>query len=49
MDFFHLGFGNFKRIGAANTRPFEMNVQHDLDWPRFIEMYIERVQRPVGD
>ena len=27
----------------------KMNVQHDLDWPRFIEMYIERVQRPVAD
>ncbi len=27
----------------------QMNVQHDLDWPRFIEMFIERVQRPVGD
>jgi purine nucleosidase len=27
----------------------QMNVQHDLDWPRFIEMYIERVQRPVAD
>ncbi|MDH4126534.1 MAG: nucleoside hydrolase [Gammaproteobacteria bacterium] len=23
----------------------QMNVQHDLDWPRFIEMFIERVQR----
>jgi inosine-uridine nucleoside N-ribohydrolase len=27
----------------------QMNVQHDLDWPRFIEMFIERVQRPVAD
>ena len=26
----------------------KMNVQHDLDWPRFIEMFIERVQRPVA-
>ncbi len=25
----------------------KMNVQHDLDWPGFIEMFIERVQRPV--
>jgi len=25
----------------------QMNVQHDLDWPRFIKMYIERLQRPV--
>lgn len=24
-----------------------MNVQYDLDWPRFIEMFIERIQRPV--
>lgn len=27
----------------------QMNVQHGLDWPRFIKMYIERVQRPVAD
>lgn len=27
----------------------QMNVQYDLDWPRFIEMFIERVQRPVPD
>ena len=27
----------------------QMNVQHDLDWPRFIKMYIERVQRPIAD
>ena len=25
----------------------QMEVQYDLDWPRFIEMFIERVQRPV--
>ena len=25
----------------------KMNVQYDLDWPRFIEMFIDRVQRPV--
>lgn len=25
----------------------KMNVQYDLDWPRFIEMFSERVQRPV--
>lgn len=25
----------------------QMNVQHDLDWPGFIEMFIERLQRPV--
>ena len=25
----------------------QMNVQYDLDWPRFIEMFIERVQRPL--
>jgi inosine-uridine nucleoside N-ribohydrolase len=24
-----------------------MNVQYDLDWQRFIEMFIERIQRPV--
>ena len=24
-----------------------MNVQHDLDWPRFIAMFVERIQRPV--
>jgi inosine-uridine nucleoside N-ribohydrolase len=26
-----------------------MNVQYDLDWPRFIEMFIQRVQRPIPD
>lgn len=26
-----------------------MNVQYDLDWPRFIDMFIERIQRPVPD
>jgi inosine-uridine nucleoside N-ribohydrolase len=25
-----------------------MQVQYDLDWPRFIEMFIDRVQRPVA-
>lgn len=25
----------------------QMNVQYDLDWPRFIEMFVERIQRPV--
>ena len=25
-----------------------MQVQYDLDWPRFIAMFIERVQRPTG-
>ena len=25
----------------------QMNVQYGLDWPRFIEMFIERIQRPV--
>ena len=26
----------------------KMNVQYDLDWPRFIEMFAERVKRPVA-
>ena len=26
-----------------------MNVQYDLDWPGFMEMFIERVQRPVPE
>ena len=25
----------------------QMNVQYDLDWPGFIEMFVERIQRPV--
>ncbi len=25
----------------------QMNVQHGLDWPRFIEMFVHRVQAPV--
>ena len=31
--------------GAEGAR--QMNVQYELDWPRFIEMFIERVQKPV--
>ena len=27
----------------------QMNVQHELDWPRFIDLFVERVQRPVSD
>ena len=25
----------------------QMNVQHGLDWPRFIEMFVARIQRPL--
>ncbi len=25
----------------------QMNVQYELDWPRFIDMFIERIQRPL--
>lgn len=31
--------------GAEGAR--QMNVQYDLDWPRFIEMFIGRIQRPL--
>ena len=27
----------------------QMNVQYNLDWPRFIKMYIERLQRPPSN
>ena len=27
----------------------KMTVQYDLDWPRFIDMFIERIQRPVPE
>ena len=27
----------------------KMKVQYDLDWPRFIEMFIERIQRAVPE
>jgi len=37
--------GRVRWPGAESTQ--QMNVQYDLDWPRFIEMFIERVQRPV--
>ena len=33
--------------GAEGTS--RMSVQYDLDWVRFIEMFIERVQRPLPD
>ncbi len=26
----------------------QMNVQYDLDWSRFIEMFVDRMQRPVA-
>jgi inosine-uridine nucleoside N-ribohydrolase len=25
----------------------QMEVQHDLDWPRFIDMFVERIRSPV--
>lgn len=31
--------------GAEGAK--QMNVQYDLDWTRFIEMFIERIQRPL--
>ena len=27
----------------------KMTVQHGLDWERFIEMFIERVSRPIPE
>ncbi len=39
-------------VGGPETWPgaegaSRMNVQYDLDWPRFIDMFIDRIQRPV--
>ena len=39
-------------VGGRETWPGaqgaqQMNVQYDLDWPRFIAMFVERIQRPV--
>ena len=39
-------------VGGRNVWPgaegaTQMNVQYDLDWTRFIEMFIERIQRPL--
>jgi len=41
-------------VSVGGKRPWpgaegaqRMNVQYDLDWPRFIELFIDRVQRPV--
>ncbi len=39
-------------VGGKNVWPgaegaAQMNVQYDLDWTRFIEMFIERIQRPL--
>lgn len=31
--------------GAEGAR--QMDVQYDLDWPRFIDMFVERIQKPV--
>jgi inosine-uridine nucleoside N-ribohydrolase len=33
--------------GAEGAK--RMQVQHDLDWPRFIEMFVERVRAPLRD
>ncbi len=27
----------------------QMSVQYDLDWPRFIEMFVARIQRPMPE
>ncbi len=39
-------------VGGRETWPGaeaaeQMNVQYELDWPRFIDMFIERIQRPL--
>ena len=39
-------------VGGPNVWPgaegaVKMNVQYDLDWIKFIEMFIERIQRPL--
>jgi len=41
-------------VSVAGRKPWpgaegaqRMSVQYDLDWPRFIEMFIDRVQRPL--
>jgi len=36
------------RIWPGAEGAQQMNVQYDLDWPAFIAMFVERVQRPVG-
>jgi len=33
--------------GAVGAR--QMNVQYDLDWPKFIEMFVARIQRPLPE
>lgn len=40
-------------VGGAETWPGAesaqlMNVQYELDWPRFINLFIERLQRPLN-
>lgn len=37
-----------RKIWPGAEGAVKMNVQYDLDWPRFIEMFSERVQRPVA-
>jgi inosine-uridine nucleoside N-ribohydrolase len=39
-------------VGGRETWPGaegaqQMDVQYDLDWPRFIELFVERITRPV--
>lgn len=45
-----IGYGVFvggREIGSGAEGAQQMNVQHDLDWPRFIEIFFERVQKSV--
>ncbi len=39
-------------VGGSDRWPgaegaMQMNVQHDLDWPKFMALFVERVQRPL--
>ena len=36
-----------RKVWPGAERSQQMNVQHDLDWNRFIEMFVERVQAPL--
>ncbi len=45
-----IGYGTsygFTRIWPGAEGAQKMQVQHELDWERFIEMFIERVAKPI--
>ena len=43
-----VSIGGFKKWPGAEETQL-LDVQYDLDWPRFIDMYIERIRQPISN